>query len=198
MNFVPDVIGATYDVQDTGYVYFGWWLNMPNKADATHMVESFAGGTNPAETVDAVVGKATYRGPAAGKFVTKTLTAGILKDADAGHFTASAKLTATFDLANTISGSVTDFLEDGVSLGPWVLKLQDGIIIPNTGLFNGKTSVTFGGLTSEKGAWQGQFYDPDTVVTSNAPGRVAGTFDAHDPGGTAHISGAFGAEKEME
>ena len=202
-QFTPDSITATFGTPDSDYVYFGWWLHKPDNNAAVHMVEAFAGGTNPAEAPAALEGTATYEGPAAGKYVTKTFTAGDLADAQVGHFTATAELTANFgpdpagDLpADMISGTITEFEQDGESLGNWEVTLGDASIAV-VGTFNGATSVNFGGATTTAaGSWEGRFYAPGDTPASDHPGAAAGTFDAHLMDGTAHISGAFGAHKE--
>ena len=123
-NFTPDAPNAaTVKVSDANYAYFGWWLNKPKKNDDDHMVDVFAGGTTPANIVNTIEGTATYAGPAAGKYVTRTFTAGVHSDSAVGHFTAAAKLTARFGDAeaagNQISGSVTSFVLDDTNSVPW-------------------------------------------------------------------------------
>ena len=151
-----------------------------------------------------MVGKATYTGPAIGKYVVKTSTAGVTTDAEAGHFTAKATLNADFlpaaDATNevgTISGKVDGFRTSGDAIGSaWRVNLKSTPLNAGNDVFTQGTSVTFGGLTSDNaGNWRGRFYDADAATTV-APGTVIGTFDAHDPGGTANISGAFGAKKQ--
>ena len=73
---------ATVKVADTGYAYFGWWLNKPKLNTGVHDVEVFAGGADyEALLTKGIVGTATYAGPAAGKYVTKTFSAGAQTDA---------------------------------------------------------------------------------------------------------------------
>ena len=200
MQFTPTNPAATYDRQDASYVYFGWWLNKPSSSAMAHMVEAFSGtrGGTPALAAGPIEGKATYKGPAIGKYVVKTSTAGVLTDAEAGHFSATATLNADFGdttAAGTISGKVDSFNTSGDANGSaWRVNLKSTELQGGSALFNANTSVTFGGLTSDNaGKWEGTFYDADGT---NAPGTAIGTFDAHDPGGTANISGAFGAKKQ--
>ena len=90
----------------------------------------------PAAHIEDLEGKAEYKGPAAGKYATKTITAGALSDAEAGHFTAAVLLTADFDAdvdsdadggvdtLGTIGGTVTDFeLSGEVNSSAWKLTL---------------------------------------------------------------------------
>ena len=98
-GFTPDAPNsATVKDPDVGYAYFGWWLNKPKANDEMHGVEVFAGGStgHEADVNNAIVGNATYSGPAAGKYVTKTFSAGVHSDSGVGHFTATANLTAKF------------------------------------------------------------------------------------------------------
>ena len=200
MNFEPTDPAATYPRQDASYVYFGWWLNKPASATATHMVEAFAGtnGGTPAAISAAMEGKATYSGPAIGKYVVQTSTAGVVTASEAGHFTALATLNADFlSDANlgTISGKVDGFDTSGEADGSgWRVNLKEYTLTTDANV-NARTSVSFGGLTADNaGAWRGTFYDAGTGDA--APGTIIGTFDAHDAGGSANISGAFGAKKQ--
>ena len=91
----------------------------------------------------AIVGNATYAGLAAGKYATKTFTAGVQKDAAAGHFTANATLTAKFGDASgdpgTIDGMVTGFELDDGSSPAWKVILEEAVT--SAPAFNGKTEV---------------------------------------------------------
>ena len=191
---------------DTGYAYFGWWLNKPEDVAGVHVVEVFAGGTNGVtDLAEEIVGNATYSGPAAGKYVTKTFSAGPQTDAGVGHFTANANLTARFGTADivgtTIDGSITGFeLDDGSNPG-WTVKLlgKDNIAMDGAmdGAFTGTTEVNFGGGftagDTSAGMWQGAFYGADPDDNTKAPDAVAGTFDAVTE--NAAVIGGFGATK---
>ena len=202
MQFTPEDVIATYDKADDGYVYFGWWLNKPDKNTDDHMVEAFAGGNNIATAPAGLEGTATYMGPAAGKYVTKSFTDGDPTDAQVGHFNATATLTANFGpdkvgdlLADMISGSVTGFEQDGESLGTWKVSLKEATIDPS-GSFASTTDMNFGGATSgDAGLWQGQFYGPGATPAADQPGTAAGTFDAL-VGDSGYVTGAFGAQKQ--
>ena len=183
-------------------MYFGWWLNKPVDNTEAHMVEAFAGGNNSAGVADSIEGTATYMGPAAGKYVTKSFTAGDQTDAQVGHFNATATLTANFDVTaavdlapNSIVGSVTGFEQDGESLGTWEVSLKE-TMITDTGSFAGSTDMNFGLATSpDAGLWQGQFYGPGATPAVDQPGTAAGTFDAV-VGDSGYVTGAFGAQKQ--
>ena len=205
-TFTPDAANtATVKVPDAGYAYFGWWLNKPKDNKDPHMVDVFAGGSDDmhaATVTDLIVGTATYAGPAAGKYVTKTFTAGVHSDSGVGHFTAKANLTAKFgdaegDDVRTIDGSVTNFMLDDTTAASWKVTLEDIILTEDDMNFNGTTEVDFGGgaTASDVGAgvWQGRFYGAATDP-ADAPSTVAGTFDAGTD--NASVVGAFGATKQ--
>ena len=191
---------ATVKDPDAAYAYFGWWLDKPEDNTLPHMVEVFAGGTgmHAADVNNEIKGNATYKGPAAGKYATKTFSAGAQTDASVGHFTASTTLTAKFAdeiLPGTISGSVTGFeLDDGTS-PTWSVKLENANLITTQHNFDGLSVASFGPTAKVAGTWQGAFYDDaDTTDPTNAPGTVAGTFDAVSDNAT--LIGGFGATKQ--
>ena len=143
-------------------------------------------------------GTARFQGPAAGKYVTRKLDMRI--PPTIGKFTATAELLANFDYqvsvadGGMINGTVTGFMENGVSLGNWSVTLNgaaDNIGDDDaslTGSFMGDTMATIGGGTAD-GRWSGTFYGNERK--DGRPDAVAGMFDAI--AGHAAISGAFGA-----
>ena len=204
IEFAPDNQLATYQAPDTAYAYFGWWLNKPKDSSGAHGVDVFAGSTGTAlgsGAHTAIEDTATYQGPAAGKFATRSYTAGVLSDAAVGHFTATATLNADFDTAGepgTISGKVAGFDTEGaVDASGWEVTLRETAISDT--IFGGNTAVTFGGpapkAADDHGDWQGQFYDP-AKRAADAPGTIVGTFDAVLLDGTASLAGAYGASKQ--
>ena len=97
-NFIPDD-GETVPVTDKDYLYFGYWLQMPEAEDEGPMFGSFAGSVGGTEVtgVDGVEGTAEYVGKAGGKYVlNETTPNGDPIDATYGYFTANAMLAATF------------------------------------------------------------------------------------------------------
>ena len=209
-RFSPDSPNtATYKDPDDAYTYFGWWLNKPDDEDEAHTVNVFAGGravdANGDDAADMVVdvetgivGTARYAGPAVGKYVTKTFSAGPQTDAGVGHFNARASLTAKFGEETgplgTISGSIEDFVLDDTTATSWEVTLETTDL--TTGVFGGATNVDFGGGAVDSGTantvgnWDAGFYGGDG---SEAPDTVVGTFDALTP--NAAVIGAFGAKK---
>ena len=158
-------------------------MNKPEKADADHSVEVFAGdvGVGAPVTISDVVGTARYAGPAAGKYATKTFAAGVQTDAAVGHFTATANLTAKFgDVERGISGTVTGFELDDTNAVPWKVTLETETVGYNQANFTGTTKVDFGGgatVTAGIGNWQGTFYGAGEEP-ADAPSTVVGTFGA--------------------
>ena len=190
---------ATVKDPDAAYAYFGWWLDKPEDNKVDHMVEVFAGGTEGhAADVDKLIeGNVTYKGPAAGKYTTKTFTAGVQTDAGVGHFTASTTLTAKFldEIQDgTIGGTVTGFVLDDGTSPAWSVKLEDAELTANQPLFTGVSVATFGPTAKVGGTWQGSFYNDADAEDDTAPGTVAGTFDAVSDNAT--LIGGFGATKQ--
>ena len=206
-------LDATVKVPDANYAYFGWWLNKPKASDDPHGVRVFAGASAaPVEVTTLMDGTARYTGPAAGKYVTKTFTAGVQTEAGVGHFTATTKLTAKFGdedaPGGSISGTVTSFTLDDVSAAPWKVTLGTAMFGDNASSFTGRTEVNFGGgltttpdaATAEDmpaGTWQGTFYDAAPATPAGgAPNTVIGTFDAATDDKNAFVIGAFGTKKQ--
>ena len=201
-RFTPvSPLTATVKDPDVAYAYFGWWLNKPKANVDEHDVEVFAGGTaeHEAEVNEAIEGTATYAGPAAGKYVTKTFSAGVHSDSGVGHFTAKASLTAKFGaatgLVGTIGGSVTGFVLDDTTAASWKVTLEDATLQGGDATFNGLSEVDFGGgaTTNDAGTWQGSFYGAG-ATDADAPDTVTGTFDALTD--NASVIGGFGATKQ--
>ena len=160
------------------------------------MGQKFTAGNN-----DELLGTASYRGRAAGRYVTKDFTSGVLSGGTAGVFTATATLAANFggnDIAVNdqfnIRGSVTEFMDvgSGTPLEGWSVTLNKVDLAPGSASFGGTagdtTTATLGGATGT-GTWEGAFFS--NARADGKPGSVAGVFDAHLP--AAHISGGFGA-----
>ena len=188
---------ATVKDPDAAYAYFGWWLDKPEDNMMPHMTEVFAGavGDDGANVTDAIEGTATYVGPAAGKYATKSFSAGVQTDAGVGHFTASTTLTAKFDEVDddrTIDGSVTSFVLDDGATPTWSVKLMEAMLTLDDNNFDGVSEATFGPTAKVMGVWEGAFYGAGAADT--APGTVVGTFSAVSE--NASLLGAFGATKQ--
>ena len=211
-TFTPDADRAgeiMIDLPDTDYLYFGWWLKEPDDAEGSYAFRTFSGGTVPfavgnkftSGNNDGLIGTASYEGRAAGQYVTKDFSGGVLSGGSAGVFTATASLTANFggdDIAVNdqfnIRGSVTAFrdVERNRALEGWRVTLNKVDLAPGSASFGGAagdtTTATLGGVTGT-GSWEGAFFGNDRA--DRKPGAVAGVFDAHLP--AAHIAGGFGA-----
>ena len=205
-RFTPNDNLATIKDPDAAYAWFGWWLDKPKDNDTLHTVEVFAGGTDghAAEIGMAIEGTATYRGTAAGKYATRTFTAGVQTDAAVGHFTANASLTARFgdddEPGSGINGSISGFMLDDTTPAAWSVTLEKADFMTGLATFTGFTEVNFGGGATDTdagetnpGAWQGSFYG-DATEDSDAPDAVAGTFSAAVA--NASVVGGFGATKQ--
>ena len=197
------------DLPDADHLYFGWWLKEPADSDGAYAFRTFSGGTVPfavgqkftSSNNDGLLGTASYRGRAAGRYVTKDFTGGVLSGGTAGVFTAAATLAANFgggDIAVNdqfnIRGSVTEFMDvgSGRPLEGWSVTLNTVDLAPGSASFGGTaggtTTAELGGVTG-MGTWEGAFFG--NARADGKPGSVAGVFDAHLP--AAHISGGFGA-----
>ena len=193
---------AMVNVVDSDYLHFGWWVDAPAMSDGTYAFQTFAGANAVAFAdgqINEVEGTATYKGAAAGMYVTKDVTAGLVTGATAGGFTASATLQANFGddtAAGNIDGSIHDFMNaEGEAMAGWGVTLRNSILAAGSSTFSGDTMGTTGPGTTGPGNWTGTFYGPSEAVDTvrPQPTGVAGRFDAHLPG--AHIAGAYGASR---
>ena len=196
-TFTPNDRQGTVKVQDPDYIRFGWWQNTPDKAGAdgiyTYTFQTFSGGSEAfAGAVRDVDGTATYKGPAAGRYVTQDPFAGT---ANAGSFTAKAELVADFDMAAdgtsngpSISGKVANFIADGQGVG-WEVKLLP-INHSDASFMGGMVEAKILSAKTDVGSWSGAFFGNGR--SDGQPGSVAGEFDASFAGG-ADLAGAFGA-----
>ena len=193
-------------VPDTDYLHFGWWTKVDKDGDVAF--QTFSGGLDVITSggVD-LIGTATYKGPAAGRYAVKTFNSNSTLDSIRhGEFTAAAELTANFggpaiaqDDQNSISGTVTDFASQSDDLSAWSVDLkQTGFTDLTAPLFNnGEVGGGVGGSPVTSGKWSAQFFGNPAVgdvdATLDYPLSVAGEFDAHSSHG--HVAGAFGATK---
>ena len=185
---------------DSNYASYGWWIHK-SADDKTYTASAFHDfkGTDP--TVDLPeAGTATYSGGAAGKYALSSSTGGTN---DAGHFTASATLNAEFgaDAANTISGTIDNFVGADGESRDWSVKLNE-TDITDAGVIDGlggagDTAVgtvwTIGGEAAAKsGSWSGNLRE---MGDNNVPDVATGTFHTQYGHGNSMV-GAFGANAE--
>ena len=213
----PDEIMIMGVEQDADFMSFGYWVRATETDEGTtYGVGTFATGSQPFTLSDARSreGTANYAGPSAGMYGKKTFNPdGTVASLTTGHFTADAKLEANFgggDVAAnkqfTISGTVGNF-RDGSNMvdAAWEVELMKAGFAASgdNEVKAGLATDTFGGATTGKGDWQGQFFgpttgpdgpdqgtDPDNIL----PGGVAGEYTGHFANG--HVIGAFGATKQ--
>ncbi|MDE0332984.1 MAG: hypothetical protein OXL41_14085 [Nitrospinae bacterium] len=195
-TFTPDA-GATVDVADADYMYYGFWLDTTLKDGATssyNTVQTFAGSSLPADarTLDSVTGTADYVGGAAGVYVHNTVNPdSSVAVKTSGRFTADVNLDVAFDatttrVANSITGSISNFqLEHGESHN-WNVAVSAGITSAFA-LENGVAS----GMRGNDGSLSGQFHTPAGRDAADAPEVLVGEFNATFVNGSA--AGAFGA-----
>ena len=200
-NAVTPLMGWTFEstdpvesvaIQDSDYMYFGYWLKspvVPSDGPMDYEFDAISGGRTPFSVDGALSGNAealtaTYEGGAAGMYVTRFIQ---VKDQRAnpqspgyhGRFTAKAKLTAKFgthdDLVdtntttnNTVEGSITDIV-DGTraDLGFGVITLERAPIM-GEGTMTGTTKAEFVETATNTdamvtGNWSGQFYGPSAA-----------------------------------
>ena len=213
--FTP-AAGATSDVPDTAYLYYGFWLkSTTDKGGAVtyNEVETFAqtGAGLPASgDVTAVSGIATYSGDAVGAYVHKTFATDGTADATSGDFTADVSLTAYFsggetpaDKADTLTGTISNFMLSGGEANSWSVTLQSdgdtntaGIQPDPDGAMAGTAK---GGVTGQDGSFSATFYgsvadDGDTTTPIPQPGAVVGEFNSVFSNGS--VAGAYGARRQ--
>ena len=187
--------GAQVTIPDAGYVSFGWWLRKDDQGAPSH-VEAFAVpvGNAVALAILPIDGSATYTGKAAGKFAILDNPKG---HSNAGHFTADAELTATFDGADgadsSLKGELTGFKANEEDVD-WKVTLNKAGWSASQ-FTGGNTVWTVDGLAGENtGMWDAQAFDENAKDNSNVPTTVTGTFETGF--GTTHkMVGAFGATK---
>ena len=202
--------------QDTEFLYFGIWAYEPADAAGAPDFKWAAGGDADDITsanFDALTGSATFTGGAIGKYAL-TKVAG--RAAKIGTFTATASFTADFDSApdgsdgNRISGRITDFKEDGSSLGAdWHVFLGSSASVAATLATTGATTGTLeahGAIDGDTatGSWAATLHGSDNADMSAADGYTAAKYPRADVAGVAGwfsasastnaaIAGAFGA-----
>ena len=196
-----DPAGYTRTVADSDYLVYGAWLMRPDSAGGTAYAGAFGTGSDlfdPAAIagngIVELVGKATYKGEAAGFFAEQYVN---VDTAVSGTFTAAAELSADFDggtdAGGLISGTITDFARsDGVPVN-WLVDLgvldlgeDDGTSsATNTAVASSAAGGFTPGTTSGSasgvpwtGEWGVQFIGDDPVFAAKHPTGVVGTFGA--------------------
>ena len=197
--------------QDDTYLYFGIRSSIPDSISGTYDFEYIAGGGAVSGSgligFDTLTGPAAFRGGAVGRYVTQGQVGG--QNAKIGTFTATATLNADFGnetAVGTLSGSITDFREDGSPLTGWSVTLGSAadvgaaIAIAGGAVTGGSTVANIGGLPVG-GSWGATFHGSANAITglddrTKYPAvdlaGVTGWFDATSV--NASLAGAFGAK----
>ena len=203
--FTPDDATDMVTIADPdGYLYFGFWLEKPDNAQGMHRFATFASGATAFDntTIAPIIGRATYEGPAAGKYITRDIAN---NEATIGIFTATAEMLADFAVAadgtrtaagtnvGTLQGTIGDFMDGDESLGNWLITLDPATMsITAATPTMGSTTARIGAYSTPtdmtEGHWESNFFG---VHDNGDPASVAGRFDVHNDHAT--ISGAFGA-----
>ena len=210
-TFTPDST-ATVVVQDGDYMHFGFWKEVPEKAntagDYVFQLRLFAGGSMAFGAGDftALKGTVEYKGPAVGIYTTKTIANGEIDSANYGVFAADAKLTAAFgevggaDVLGDLEGEIMNF-RGGDGMDDWSVTLSKAVITNDVGVGNDDPGVgngmTTGKMGTENGTgnWDASFFGPSgTDAGFPAPSGVAGTFNANFS--AAMIAGSYGAQRQ--
>ena len=201
---IEKAVGGT---RDEYYLTLGAWLVTPRNpasASSNYNWGAFANGhaataLNRAQII-ALAGTATYQGPATGLYSKATLTGSgssqAVQSSHVGSFTAEATINANFSGNGSMSGSVTNFRENGESLGAWTVNLTStsSVVSGATELFFGSSSGSADGQALT-GRWGVQPYRDS--ASAGAHGYVVGTFNASTTAANnnaLHMVGAFAGE----
>ncbi len=200
---------------DTVYPVYGWWLHeTPDGTATVSPFTSYRGGTVTEPSPEAAIlitgnqqgflvnplfGTATYKGGAAGIYAISADA-----DNDAGHFTADAELTATFNGdgfdVHKITGTIDSFVgSDGMSRD-WSVELKQISIAGRNGSFNTPSSLdgkittwSMGGTAAgDSGEWNGTLYKKnDADVPTVGTGMFYSEYE-----NIGRMTGAFGVNLE--
>ena len=187
------------DIDMTNYLAAGIWVYIPDDGGANdYEFGAFADGAAPYPEGDiaGLTGTATYNGEATGVYSYGT-NGGRRNE----FFDATATLTADFDTNDpgSVSGRIYDaMVDDEMVDGDPVLMLESAPLTANSNFFTGNTSMEFND-EDYTGKWGGQFYnDPDSNVSEDHPGAVAGTFGASTDDEDKSLVGVFGAYNDEQ
>ena len=206
---IEKAVGGT---QDEYYLTLGAWLVTPTdpaSASTIYNWGAFANGHAATALnrtqIRALTGSATYSGPATGLYSKATFTGSgstrALQSSHIGSFTATATINADFDagtnMYGTMGGSITDFRENGASLGEWTVNFPatQAIITASRETFAGSSGGSADGQTLT-GEWGVQ---PYRNSATSGPEMVVGTWTASTAAANndaLHMVGAFAGERQ--
>ena len=197
--FTP-AMNAMVDVPDADYLHYGFWLKKTTDKDGMltyNEVETFAmSSVDASGSLSSVLGKATYEGGATGVYVhTVNNPDGTRKQATSGHFTADAKLEATFGQDQTIApnmlymltGTINNFMLSGGEDNQWSVALESSAA-SDTGSHSGTAKGGNG-----DGSFSAMFHGATGDDNDVQPSSIVGEFNAGFTNGS--VAGAFGARK---
>ncbi|MCY4320056.1 MAG: hypothetical protein OXE76_12920 [Alphaproteobacteria bacterium] len=203
--FTPDGNNAAQIVeQDSDHMHFGWWVETPTNAKSggefLYDVHVFHDGTvfqPTGASRNALTGKATYNGSAAGLYAVKAhMDDGTSVEATRGEFTADVSLTADFKTtaAGDVSGTIEDFVRDDGVENTWSLKLEKTTIVTASDATT--TGISTGSIVSDgenTGQWEYNLYG--TGKDNADPTGIAGRFNSKIGKDTA-VAGGFAATRQ--
>jgi len=196
--------GATVP-KPSAYLQFGWWVRKAKDGtpiDAGAFYRDTGGDAGSSNSPESLIGSATYKGAAAGKFA---ISDGARPADDlSGHFTANATLEADFGpasgdgAAGTLKGTIDGFTLNDTTKGDWVVSLEESAItaggVATGGSDRAKWALDGENFSDAGGDWTAVFYEDDDD-DNDIPNHVIGGFEA-EIGSTHHLEGAFGASQE--
>ena len=180
-NVYSDIEADEDNVEDADYLVLGVWLEVPDDiVDGNDSrIGVFWRGSDPfvEMNVNGLTGSATYTGPAIGMYEERI--AGSDDDIRIGSFVASAELNADFGDSSqpgVITGSITEFRENGQPLGDWSVRLVSNSDISGTRMHGNPEISRDGGATYEgSGEWEAFLYG-NGAMSADHPTSVAGWF----------------------
>ena len=206
--------GAT---PDPYYQTLGAWVLFPDDpaagSDQYHLgvfADAASANALSGANVIALGGTATFRGPATGLYTEAAWSGSggsrAPDTAKVGSFTATATINANFGSTGSFTGlgfrgNVTNFMENGESLGNWTVNLNRmaGREAGNLDLWNrgdGEARGSGDGRSFTEGYWAVQFYRNSA---SGHPDSAVGTFHTSTDdldNNALRIFGAFSAERQ--
>ena len=194
-TFKPDnADDQVMGMPDGNYASYGWWVRTSEDGKmvtASAFVDNK--GTDPDSLAIAELrGTATYMGGAAGQYTLYSSTGGTN---DAGEFTATAELNATFGEDHKISGTIDNFTGADGMARDWSVELKEATITDGGAISDGATTMTVwsigGTAASASGEWSGELQD---AGDDDVPMIATGTFYS-EYSTSGKMVGAFGAKR---
>ena len=206
---------ASGGTPDPYYQTFGAWVLFPDdpaagaaQYDLGVFADARSANALSGANVIALSGTATYRGPATGIYTEAAWSGSggsrAPDTAKVGSFTATATINANFGATGSFTGvgfrgNVTNFMENGESLGNWTVNLNN-TSSRDSGNLNLWVSTgargSADGHSFTEGHWGVRFYRNSA---SGHPDSAVGTFSASTAStnnNARRILGAFSAERQ--